>query len=103
MAKGLLSQKGANNDFLPPGQRDMQQIDHCLWGTVAILAAESGLSDPSGDEELRWTELAQNVFKRLKQNLDAEDPENEESCGGGLRAARRDNSVGWFRKDGRSC
>ena len=80
----------------------MQQIGHCLWGSVAILAAESGLSDPSGDEEPRWIELAQNVFERLKQSLDAKDPENEGSCGGSLRAARRDNSVGWFRKDGNS-
>lgn len=102
VTKGLLSQRGANDDFLPPGQRDMQQIDHCLWGSAALFAAESGLSDPSGNDEPRWIELAHNVFERLKQSLDPEDPEDDESCGGGLRAARRDNSVGWFRKDGKS-
>lgn len=103
VTRGLLSQKGANNDFQPPGQRDLRTFDHCLWGSAAMLAAESGLPNPTGDDgPHQWIELAEAVFGRLKADLDEEDPEGKETCGGGLRAARRHNDVGYYLKESES-
>ncbi|RYC57379.1 hypothetical protein CHU98_g8833 [Xylaria longipes] len=82
ISEGLLWQRGSNNDFLPANWTASEgNDDQAVWGMAALLAAETGFTEP-GVDNLKWLTLVQNVFD--EQTSDARRLDNG-SCAGGLR------------------
>ncbi|KAI1191772.1 family 76 glycoside hydrolase [Nemania serpens] len=62
ISTALLFQVGPNNDFMPPNwTASMGNDDQAFWAYAALLAAETGFTDP-GKDQPQWLALAQAVF-----------------------------------------
>ncbi|KAI1077335.1 mannan endo-1,6-alpha-mannosidase [Whalleya microplaca] len=62
MTKALLFQTGPDADFMPPNwTASMGNDDQAFWGFSAMLATETGYTDPPEDQP-QWLALAQAVF-----------------------------------------
>ncbi|KAF7872017.1 uncharacterized protein EAF02_009122 [Botrytis sinoallii] len=77
VTRGLASQRGPNDDFMPLNQTiSMGSDDQSIWALAAMSAAEARLG---GDQNVSWVDLAQATFDEQVLRWD------EESCNGGLR------------------
>ncbi|KAI1641332.1 family 76 glycosyl hydrolase [Biscogniauxia mediterranea] len=62
ITQAILWQVGPNKDFMPPNwTASMGNDDQAFWGYSALIAAETGYTDPPPDEA-QWLALAQAVF-----------------------------------------
>lgn len=83
MTTAILFQVGPDRDFMPPNwTASMGNDDQAFWALTALLAAETGFTDPP-DDEPQWLALAQAVFNE-QTHLDRRVTDGS-SCDGGLR------------------
>ncbi|GAP84279.1 putative glycoside hydrolase family 76 protein [Rosellinia necatrix] len=62
ISQALLFQVGPNEDYMPPNwTASMGNDDQAFWAYAALLAAETGFTDPPEDQP-QWLSLAQAVF-----------------------------------------
>lgn len=79
ITQGLLSQVGAQQDYMPENQtRTMGNDDQTFWGMAAMTAAEVRYPDPPPGQP-QWLALAQAVFNSQVPRWDTQ------TCGGGLK------------------
>ncbi|TGO32056.1 hypothetical protein BHYA_0359g00010 [Botrytis hyacinthi] len=77
VTQGLASQRGPNDDFMPPNQTiSMGSDDQSIWALAAMSAVETRLVE---DQNVSWVDLAQATFDEQVLRWD------EETCNGGLR------------------
>ncbi|KAJ2905678.1 putative glycoside hydrolase family 76 protein [Zalerion maritima] len=77
--RGLLSQVGPYNDYMPPSQKLTEgNDDQGFWGLAVMSAAEFNYPNPPEDQP-QWLALAQAVFNTQAARWDME------HCNGGLR------------------
>ncbi|KAI1421338.1 glycosyl hydrolase family 76-domain-containing protein [Xylaria sp. FL1777] len=82
ISDGLLWQRGPDDDFLAPNWTSSAgNDDQAIWAMAALLAAETGFTEPGGDNP-KWVTFAQNVFD--EQSLQSRRVSNG-SCAGALR------------------
>lgn len=93
ITQALLHQTGSNANFMPANwTASMSNDDQCLWGSSALLAAESGFPNPPQDQP-QWLALAQAVFENQVARL-----QTETACNGGLRWQIMPTNVGYTYK-----
>ncbi|GAB7364033.1 hypothetical protein MBLNU230_g4590t1 [Neophaeotheca triangularis] len=79
VTQALLSQIGADEDFMPRNQtKSLGNDDQVFWAFSALNAAEYNYPPPEGDNP-SWLALAQAVFNEQTERWDTS------TCGGGLR------------------
>ena len=96
IGEALNHQIGEQNAFLPLNQsKSMGNDDQSTWGLAAMGAAEAGFStEKIGD--LKWIDLAKNVFDTQVERWD------DETCKGGFRWQLHSFSNGYTYKNAAS-
>ncbi|KAI8630210.1 glycoside hydrolase family 76 protein [Xylariaceae sp. FL1651] len=62
ISQGLLWQTGSNQDYMPANWTASEgNDDQATWGMAALLAAETGFTEPKAGDP-KWVTLAQTVF-----------------------------------------
>ncbi|KAI0515457.1 glycosyl hydrolase family 76-domain-containing protein [Xylaria bambusicola] len=83
ISEGLLFQRGESDDYLPANWTlSIGNDDQAIWAMAALLAAETGFTDPAERNLKSWISLAQNVYN---QESDPSRRVSNGSCEGALR------------------
>lgn len=83
ITKALLFQVGDDKDYNPRNwSASMGNDDQAFWALAALLAAETGYTDPPSDQP-QWLALAQAVWN--EQTHDDRHAPASSKCAGGLR------------------
>lgn len=85
--QGMTFQVGDDKDYNPKNwSASMGNDDQAFWGFAALVAAETGFTNPATDTNVDWLALAQAVFNE-QSSVDrrVNDTNVGSNCNGGLR------------------
>ncbi|KAJ1326148.1 mannan endo-1,6-alpha-mannosidase [Microdochium nivale] len=84
ISESMTAQVGANRDYNPRNwSASMGNDDQAFWGMSAMIATETGYTDPA-PEDPQWLSLVQAIVNE-QTNLERRAPEDGTPCSWGLR------------------
>lgn len=91
--QAMTFQVGDKDDYMPANwTASMGNDDQAFWALAALVAAETGFTDPPADTKLDWLALAQAVFN---EQTEADRRSQSGNCNGLLRWQAFNINNGW--------
>lgn len=92
LLRALYSQQGANHDYMPANQTNIEaNDDQCMWGMAIMQAAERHYPVSKGQSD--WADLADNIWSSMSPRWDTD------NCNGGLRWQISSSKAGYNYKN----